>query len=82
MVELRLVRRLLGRVDPANGFQVSYLALRGKSSQHSADPQLPCFLWLRLEVGQTLVDLHRFQLGTPMRDTGQGSRCTRGCCRR
>jgi RNA polymerase sigma-70 factor (ECF subfamily) len=81
-VELRMARRLLGRVDPADGVQESYLALRGKSPQHSADPPLPCFLWLRLEVGQKLVDVHRFHLGAQMRDAGQGSRCTRGCCRR
>jgi RNA polymerase sigma-70 factor (ECF subfamily) len=29
------------------------------------------FLWLRLEVGQKLVDAHRFHLGTQMRDAGQ-----------
>ena len=61
---------------------MSYVALRGKSPQHSADPPLPFFLWLRLEVGQKVVDLHRFHRGTQMRDTGQGSHCTRGCCRR
>jgi RNA polymerase sigma-70 factor (ECF subfamily) len=32
---------------------------------------LPFFLWLRLEVGQTLMAAHRFHLGTKMRDAGQ-----------
>jgi len=32
---------------------------------------LPFFLWLRLEVGQKLIDVHRFHLGTQMRDAGQ-----------
>jgi hypothetical protein len=32
---------------------------------------LPFFLWLRLEVGQKLMDVHRFHLGTQMRDAGQ-----------
>jgi RNA polymerase sigma-70 factor (ECF subfamily) len=71
MVRLRMDRRLQGRVDPADVVQEAYLAIRGKFPQYSADPRLPFFLWLRLEVGQKLVDLHRFHLGTQMRDAGQ-----------
>jgi RNA polymerase sigma-70 factor (ECF subfamily) len=71
MVGLRMDRRLQGRVDPADVVQEAYLAVRGKFAQYSADPHLPFFLWLRLEVGQKLVDLHRFHLGTQMRDAGQ-----------
>ena len=32
---------------------------------------MPFFLWLRLEVGQKLLDVHRFHLNTKMRDAGQ-----------
>jgi hypothetical protein len=32
--------------------------MRGKFPQYSADPGLPFFLWLRLEIGQKLVDVH------------------------
>ena len=71
MVRLRMDRRLQGRVDPADVVQDAYLAVRGKFPQYSADPRLPFFLWLRLEVGQKLVDLYRFHLGTQMRDAGQ-----------
>jgi RNA polymerase sigma-70 factor (ECF subfamily) len=71
MVGLRMDRRLQGRLDPADVVQEAYLAVRGKFPQYSADPRLPFFLWLRLEVGQKLVDLHRFHLGTQMRDAGQ-----------
>src|SRR5215470_11732382 len=71
MVSLRMDRRLPGRVDPADVVQEAYLALRGKLAQYSADPRLPFFLWLRLEVGQQLVDVHRFHLGAQMRDAGQ-----------
>jgi len=39
---------------------------------------LPFFLWLRLEVGQKLVDVHRFHLGTQMRDAGQEVSLHRG----
>ena len=71
MVRFRMDRRLQGRVDPADVVQEAYLAVRGKFAQYSADSRLPFFLWLRLEVGQKLVDVHRFHLGTKMRDAGQ-----------
>ena len=71
MVRLRMDRRLQGRVDPTDVVQEAYLAVRGKFPQYSADPRLPFFLWLRLEVGQKLVDAHRFHLGAQMRDAGQ-----------
>jgi RNA polymerase sigma-70 factor, ECF subfamily len=71
MVRLRMDRRLQGRVDPADVVQEAYLAVRGKFPQYCAEPRLPFFLWLRLEVGQKLVDVHRFHLGTKMRDAGQ-----------
>src|SRR3954463_6877684 len=71
MVRLRMDRRLQGRVDPADVVQDAYLSVRGKFPQYSADGRLPFFLWLRLEVGQKLVDVHRFHLGPQMRDAGQ-----------
>lgn len=71
MVQLRMDRRLQGRVDPADVVQDAYFAVRGKFPQYSADSRMPFFLWLRLEVGQKLVDLHRFHLGTQMRNAGQ-----------
>jgi RNA polymerase sigma-70 factor, ECF subfamily len=71
MVRLRMDRRLQGRVDPADVVQEAYLAVRGKFPHYSAEPHLPFFLWLRLEVGQRLLDVHRFHLGTKMRDAGQ-----------
>src|SRR5437016_14364327 len=78
MVRLRMDRRLQGRVDPADVVQEAYLAVRGKFPQYSADPRVRFFLWLRLEVGQKLVDLHRFHLGTKMRDAGQEVSLHRG----
>src|SRR5262245_22281909 len=70
MVRLRMDRRLQGRIDPADVVQEAYLALRGKLPRYGADPRLPFFLWLRLEVGQKLVDLLRSHLGAQMRDAG------------
>ncbi len=78
IVRLRMDRRLQGRIDPADVVQDAYLAIRGKFPQYIADPRLPFLLWLRLEVGQKLVDLHRFHLGTQMRDAGQEVSLHRG----
>jgi RNA polymerase sigma-70 factor (ECF subfamily) len=78
MVRLRMDRRLQGRVDPADVVQDAYLAVRRKFPPYSADPRLPFFLWLRLEVGQKLVDVHRFHLGAQMRDAGQEVSLHRG----
>jgi RNA polymerase sigma-70 factor, ECF subfamily len=71
MVRLRMDSRLQGRVDPVDVIQDAYLAVRGKFPQYSACSPLPFFLWLRLEAGQKLVDVHRFHLGAKMRDAGQ-----------
>jgi RNA polymerase sigma-70 factor (ECF subfamily) len=78
MVRLRMDRRLQGRVDAADVVQEAYLTVRGKFSHYCADLNLPFFLWLRLEVGQKLVDVHRFHLGTQMRDAGQEVSLHRG----
>jgi RNA polymerase sigma-70 factor, ECF subfamily len=78
MVRLRMDRRLQGRVDPADVVQEAYLAVRAKFARYSTDSQLPFFLWLRLEVGQKLVDIHRFHLGAQMRDAGQEVSLHRG----
>jgi len=78
MVALRMDRRLQGRVDPADVMQEAYLAVRGKFPQYCADPCLPFFLWLRLEVGQKLADVHRRHLDARMRDAGQEVSLHRG----
>src|SRR5215472_4321058 len=78
MVRLRMDRRLQGRVDPADVVQEAYLAVRGKFPQYCADPRLPFFLWLRLEVGQKLADVHRRHLDTRMRDAEQEVSLHRG----
>src|SRR5262245_27435775 len=78
MVRLRMDRRLQGRVDPADVVQDAYLAARGKFPPAGPDTPLPFFLWLRLEVGQKLVDVHRFHLGAQLRDAGQEVSLHRG----
>lgn len=71
MVRLRLDRRLQGRVDPADVVQETYLSVQRKFAKYVADEPLPLLIWLRLEAGQKLVDVHRAHLGAKMRDAGQ-----------
>jgi RNA polymerase sigma-70 factor (ECF subfamily) len=78
MVRLRMDRRLQGRVDPADVVEEAYLTARSRFPRYCAESPFPFFLWLRLEVGQKLVDVHRFHLGTQMRDAGQEVSLYRG----
>jgi len=68
MVEMRLDRRLQGRIDASDVIQEAHLEVTGRLSQYLNDPKLPLFLWLRLVVGDRLAKLHRTHLGAQKRD--------------
>jgi RNA polymerase sigma-70 factor (ECF subfamily) len=70
MVELRLDRRLQARLDPSDVIQDAYLEVARRLEAYLNEPNLPLFLWLRLVVGEQLINLHRHHLGTQMRDAG------------
>jgi len=78
MVQLRLDRRLSGRVDPEDVLQEAYLDLGRRFPEYAANPAVPFYLWLRSLTGQRLVDLHRRHLGAQMRDAGQEVSLFRG----
>jgi RNA polymerase sigma-70 factor (ECF subfamily) len=78
MVRLRLDRRLLGRLDPADVLQETYLDVARRFPEYRANPTLPFFLWLRLLTGQRLIDLHRQHLGAKMRNAGLEVSLTHG----
>ena len=71
MVDLRLDRRLQGRIDASNVIQEAHLEVAERLPEYLKDPRLPPFLWLRLVVGERLAKLHRMHLGTQMRDAGR-----------
>jgi RNA polymerase sigma-70 factor (ECF subfamily) len=71
MVQLRLDRRLQGRVDPSDVLQEAYLDLARRAADYLAHPSLPFFLWLRLLTGQRLLAIHRQHLGAKMRAVGK-----------
>jgi RNA polymerase sigma-70 factor (ECF subfamily) len=71
MVQLRLDRRLQGRIDPSDVLQEAYLDVVRELPSYRAQPTMPFFLWLRLLTGQRLMRIHRQHLEAAMRDAGR-----------
>jgi RNA polymerase sigma-70 factor (ECF subfamily) len=71
MVELRLDRRLAGRIDASDVLQDGFVDAVARLPDYLANPRLPLFLWLRLVVGERMSKVHRHHLGTRMRDPDQ-----------
>ncbi len=71
IVNFRMDRRLAGRADVDDVLQEAFLAARQRIAHYGEDGFTSPFLWLRLIVQQTLIDVHRRHLGTAMRDAGR-----------
>jgi RNA polymerase sigma-70 factor (ECF subfamily) len=78
MVQLRLDRRLQGRVDPSDVLQEAYLGFARSLAEYLENPGIPLYLWLRLITGRKLQALHRHHLGTRMRAAGREVSLHRG----
>lgn len=68
MVALRLDHRLNGRVSPSDVLQEAYIDALKRVPHYLARPELPFVGWLRLIVGQRLIEVHRQHLGAQARD--------------
>jgi RNA polymerase sigma-70 factor (ECF subfamily) len=68
MVEMRLDRRLQGRIDASDVIQEAHMEVATRLADYLKEPKLPLFLWLRLVVGERLTKLHRTHLGAQKRD--------------
>ena len=68
MVNFRIDRRLRSRLWPDDVLQEAYLAAQKRINRFAEDGFTSPFVWLRLIVHQTLIDLHRQHLGTQKRD--------------
>jgi len=73
IVNFRMDRRMSGRVDPDDVLQEAYLAASKRLEHYGKDGFSSPFLWLRLIVQQTLIDVHRRHLTTQARDAGRES---------
>jgi len=67
MVHFRLDQRLAGRVDEDDVLQDAYLDAAKRLRHFEDHGASSVFLWLRVIVGQTLVDVHRRHFGARMR---------------
>jgi RNA polymerase sigma-70 factor (ECF subfamily) len=68
MVELRMDRRIQGRVDASDVLQEACLEASRTLAKYLENPTLPFFIWLRFITSQTLTHFHQFHLGAKMRD--------------
>jgi RNA polymerase sigma-70 factor (ECF subfamily) len=78
MVELRLDRQLQARIDASDVIQEAYVEVVTRWNEYLIEPSYPLFLWLRLIVGERLLNLHHHHLGTQMRDAGRELSLYRG----
>jgi RNA polymerase sigma-70 factor (ECF subfamily) len=70
MLQLRLDRRLRGRVGPEDILQETYLEAVQRLPSFVVNPPMSFSLWLRFLAGQKLVDALRHHLGVQKRDVG------------
>jgi RNA polymerase sigma-70 factor, ECF subfamily len=71
MVQMRLDRRLHGRVNPSDVLQEAYIEVVRSMPGYLSNPKIPFFQWLRHITGMKLMALHRKHLGTQVRDAGR-----------
>lgn len=72
MVQLRLDRRLRGRVDASDVIQETHVEALRRLEGYLRDPdRMPFFLWLRFLAGEKVIQTHRRQLGVQGRDAGR-----------
>ncbi len=78
MVQLRMDRRLQGRVDPSDVLQETYLGFARSLADFLRNPGTSLYLWLRLIAARKLQALHRHHLGPQSRDPGREVSLHRG----
>lgn len=71
MIQLRLDRRLNGRVDASDVIQEAYIEATQRHAEYQEKPEVSEFVWLRFLTKQKLAQLHRFHLGVQARDAGR-----------
>ncbi|MCP4592603.1 MAG: sigma-70 family RNA polymerase sigma factor [bacterium] len=71
LLEFRMDARLRGRVDAEDVLQEAYLDAAKRMHHFSEGTSTSFFIWLRMVVIQTLIDVHRRHLGAQMRDAGR-----------
>lgn len=71
MIQFRLDRRLQGRIDASDVLQEAFLDATRRIDTGAVNPNIPLFLWLRLVVGEKLLEQHRHHLGAEKRNAAR-----------
>tara|TARA_R110002049_G_scaffold2750_10_gene22450 strand:- start:97245 stop:97931 length:687 start_codon:yes stop_codon:yes gene_type:complete len=71
LVSFRMHHRVAARVDVDDVLQEAFVAAGLRLEHYLRDPSFSLFVWLRMIVAQTLIDVHRRHMGTEMRDAGR-----------
>ena len=68
IVQFRLDPMVASRVEADDVLQDAWMSARQRLDYFLSHETLSMFVWLRMIVGQTIIDLHRRHLGAQMRD--------------
>lgn len=71
LIQFRLAEPLRARLGPEDVLQEAFLAASQRLKHYAEGPASSPFIWLRMIVNQTIVDLHRRHLGAQRRDAGR-----------
>jgi RNA polymerase sigma-70 factor (ECF subfamily) len=71
VVDFRLDPRLRRRVDADDVLQQAYIDAASRLEHFQGDSATTAFVWLRMVVTQTLVDIHRAHLHAQRREAGR-----------
>ena len=71
MIHFRLAEPLRARLGPEDVLQEAFVSASQRLNHYANSPATSPFIWLRMVVNQTLVDLHRQHLGAQKRDAAR-----------
>lgn len=71
MVHFRLHPRLQGRVDADDVLQDAWMKAVDRIDHFLRDASRSCFIWFRMIVSQTMIELHRRHLGADKRSASR-----------
>ena len=71
VIHFRLAEPLRRRLEPEDVLQEAFLAARQRLGHYAESPVTSPFIWLRMIVNQTLIDLHRQHLQAQKRDANR-----------
>jgi len=71
MVQLRMDRRLYGRIDASDVLQDAFVEASQRFERYREAPTMPEFVWLRFLVAERLTTLHRHHLHVKARDANR-----------